>query len=609
MSKRASTLFLVRPAMETLFARSKESLWPETILNDPVLVQEASLRHSLYVALSAIFERVPVTEELSAAVDRKLIATDEAARMYDLLAAFLDADKYHKRLVLYLPFELIPSADWQPESAELKASATRFMQSYVKRWRELLDDIDVRANFVDGNILEPELAPYGQPLVRKAAHLIPQLIYKKHLTITDAKTMRDRTDSEILRANITDALSAIETAAGTAAAREEEISLERLASLQAEVESELRKLDMREALDHSRNMPSARVAWERRNNEDLLVTRYARLIAWCLCGEKVAFAPVQGHLSSPQMALRVAAMRGVGLAVEQLADANRRAADVLVLAFLTAFENTWLKEASICDEVEGILSRWASLSVVSEAQVRAFGLELPKLDAEFSTSSPLADELRGFSGAVEAIAQNPEYSRLLYPVVIFFGSRLKGYAKRNADLDAAVFIRPGISKKEREKIHHILDELFPSDRIDGKIVEFWLQESRQGLVIRDFRHPDVFLGDGTWVHLLLGSVWLGEKRTLAELYEKLLPGFLYSGGKTLMSRNARETWLAELEREVLQYRLMHKGYRRFYPPRGGVGNQPRLDCESVFWDSGYRRLATKLYISRIFLPQLSVRKN
>src|SRR3989344_5891870 len=124
MSKRASTLFLVRPAMETLFARSKESLWPETILNDPVLVQEASLRHSLYVALSAIFERVPVTEELSAAVDRKLIATDEAARMYDLLAAFLDADKYHKRLVLYLPFELIPSADWQPESAEIKGCAT-----------------------------------------------------------------------------------------------------------------------------------------------------------------------------------------------------------------------------------------------------------------------------------------------------------------------------------------------------------------------------------------------------------------------------------------------------------------------------------------------------
>jgi hypothetical protein len=93
---------------------------------------------------------------------------------------------------------------------------------------------------------------------------------------------------------------------------------------------------------------------------------------------------------------------------------------------------------------------------------------------------------------------------------------------------------------------------------------------------------------------------------LRELYANFLPGFLDSVGKTLVGRDARMVWLGELERDVLQYRLMHKGYRRFFPPRGGIDRfrAQGLDPESVFWDSGYRRLATKLFVSRVFLPQL-----
>ena len=169
-----------------------------------------------------------------------------------------------------------------------------------------------------------------------------------------------------------------------------------------------------------------------------------------------------------------------------------------------------------------------------------------------------------------------------------------------------MFIRPGISLKERGEVQQILAQIFSSEKIGGKVVEFWLEATGNELLIRDFPNPDVFLADSTWVHLLFCSVWLGTTDALKELYAKLLPGFLYSTGKTFMERDIRTLSLEEIEREVLQYRLMHKGYRRFFPPQGGINysGAERLDPTSCFWDSGYRRLATKLFVSRVFLPQL-----
>ena len=73
-----------------------------------------------------------------------------------------------------------------------------------------------------------------------------------------------------------------------------------------------------------------------------------------------------------------------------------------------------------------------------------------------------------------------------------------------------------------------------------------------------------------------------------------------------MGEDARKNWLLEIERDTLQYRLMHKGNARHYPEQGGIQteNSGALDSESMFWDSGYRRVATQLFLKKVFLPQL-----
>ncbi len=52
---------------------------------------------------------------------------------------------------------------------------------------------------------------------------------------------------------------------------------------------------------------------------------------------------------------------------------------------------------------------------------------------------------------------------------------------------------------------------------------------------------------------------------------------------------------------------MHKGYRHFFPKKGNLETEhsDNVDSDSAFYDSGYRRLATQLFINRVFLPQLS----
>src|SRR6185295_13438322 len=117
---------------------------------------------------------------------------------------------------------------------------------------------------------------------------------------------------------------------------------------------------------------------------------------------------------------------------------------------------------------------------------------------------------------------------------------------------------------------------------------------------------DSAMGDSTLTHVLFEGAWGGNKNTIRELYEKLLVDYLYSKGKTVLQHDARTFWLKEIERDTLQYRLMHKGYARFFPKQGGIDtdHSSGIDSNSAFWDSGYRRLASKLFIDKVFLPQL-----
>lgn len=61
-----------------------------------------------------------------------------------------------------------------------------------------------------------------------------------------------------------------------------------------------------------------------------------------------------------------------------------------------------------------------------------------------------------------------------------------------------------------------------------------------------------------------------------------------------------------MEHSLIQYRLMHKGYKEKNLEQGGIDSvyKDEIDGNSMFYDSGFRRMATKIYLEKVFLPQL-----
>ncbi len=537
MPTKSSEIIITAPAIETLFTRDEKSLWPKEILNNQTLVTQTALRQKLYSALTTLFEKTPhpTTEIFD-------------SELFDLLADFLDADPHHRRLILYLPFELIPLRTPQSE---------RFILSYLQHWRELLAESDVRANFVDGNILEPELAPHGQRMVKKAAHLIPYLIKKGLISLSEVKEIRDNTLDAILKESIEDAISPSLLLENTCQIKAVPLSLDELSET---ITYELKKIAMRAALDHSRKMPYARVVWEQKDREEKLIS---------LCADNIA-----------QMIRTCSITEKEGI------------------SFLLPYAH---------ETIDHILIRWVHMGILPEEYLHTLNITLPKLDAFFLETNSLGCEIEEFRTSIQSIVTSPKCSKLLYPTAIFFGSRLKGYALKDADLDIAVFVKPDVPLEERPRIQRMLMEMFKSKKIDGKIVEFWLTTDENGYTIRNFPNPDILLADSTWIHIPFAGVWLGEQEALKELHHNLLSGFLRSKDKIINRYDARTLWLRNIEREVLQYRLMHKGYHRLFPViQSALLNTKQVDPQSAFWDSGYRRLATLLFITRVFLPQLEI---
>ncbi len=180
----------------------------------------------------------------------------------------------------------------------------------------------------------------------------------------------------------------------------------------------------------------------------------------------------------------------------------------------------------------------------------------------------------------------------------------------NSDLDLAIFIRPDVRQTETPRIKSLLEKISSHPKIRGRVMEFWLNRVDDRLELKSSPMTDALVKgaaiDNSWAHLLLCSMWYGQPDAVNELYERLLPGFLFSAGQNIRGHRAKEIWLRMIESEILQYRLMHKGYLRFYPGEKEPVTEHSwpMDLDSTFWDSGYRRVATKLFVARVFLPEL-----
>lgn len=637
-------IVVVPPAQESLTSEyAQDSSWPKEILNHCQRRTEARIRQNLYKNINSLFSKISdVTMDIASAIDRGIVTSEHAATVYTLLADFLEADSYHGRMILYLPFELLCDQSWQPQSELLVTALARFNHIYIDRWHNLFTENDLRANFVDGDVLEPELHPEPMPRVRKAAHLIPKLVEKGLICVSHVMDIMETTQDNVLAENVAETLFVLadlgllpraerkrmflrfghsafaalheqrkEIAPQNIACKDSREWLRGLAACAVREHAEIKKRHT--SLPHLPTL-KARADWERQDRADALITAYAKKCAEKLVCGLLTHEDMQEFFAPPWQHIHILiGIRAVGTAVETLAKSDRERARVMVHTYETFLRDLWQRnEPYTRSDLLCVWSRWIHLGVIDDTYLRQLGAHVPQLDARCfaDIKDDVQGEIKEFAGVLQSFKSTPEFARFFYPLIIFFGSRIKGYAIGNADLDVAVFVRPGTPGDQRPRITELLSKIFLHEKIGGKVVQFWLAKKGEMLAVRNFSDPDVMLADSTWIHILFGSVWYGTKEAIRELYEKLLPEYLFSRGKKVAGYDARKIWLEEIERDVLQYRLMHKGYARYYPKQGGI-NTPHanlIDCKSMFWDSGYRRLATKLFLANVFLPQLDAKK-
>ena len=578
------------------------------------------------------------------AVSAGKLDNSELAKTYDRFIDFLNNEPSGGRILLYFPFELIPDKDWQPASSELAGSIKRFRDIYTKKWHELLHVQDVRANFSDGDVLEPELRDGPVPRVSKVAHFIPILVKKGILSTQEVISIAENNHDEIIEDSIIDSFGVlddlglltdenmrymqkssdkllrdtamvIKNADRISSNKPEDVTATEkdkdwLIGLVKQIQDD--RSEIRARLETQKNVISKpRADWEKLRDEQGVVEMYSEEIASAMTEGSISAEDINNFISSNTD--KVCVLTGIASikrSLEKMVTKNPEQAREAYETFIGTFVGLWEQnDPAIQDAIEHALSHLLALKIADKKDLERLGIEIPDLGEGLQIKDD--ETVTEFSDIAKTIEENEELSRFVFPIVIAYGSKVKGYGRRMADKDIAVFIRPDVTDPDKPKIKNILDEMCKKHNIKGEALEFWLEnkevktgEEAGGLKIKDSEDPKSLTGRSTFTHVLFKGVWCGQKEAMEELYAKLLSGYL-KPDKTDEEKEMRRVCLEEMERDTLQYRLMHKGYANFYPERGGIHTKhsANIDSESAFWDSGYRRLATKLFLRKVFLPQ------
>lgn len=631
-------MVLAPPAVESfLDPLQAREVWPARVTEDESFIRQLEERRELNGRLQAVLANLPRPDiSLQQAIRENRVTESQAAELYASLSDLLTKSPEYRRIVLYLPFELLPDRKWKPSSEVLQHEAEQFRAAYMASWDALLSVQDVRANFVDGDVPEEQSRTADLPRVVKAAHLIPQLVERGYMGIEDVLQLMETSADGTLKHSIADTLPVLadlgflHDADLTRMEASDDILVRNMAIL---IKAAKRTADVRAAADvvpkeitlsslqHTLRETCARI--EKRQYGNVTKKRHTWLRqeekrkAIESAGDEVAAAILRGILLN-ETVLQFTSAESDTLTQQALVDGIRKAVEVaahtndsgqkLYAQYSETLHSLWQQgDPAVHETLVKTYRHLHELGIVDDAYLSELGITVPKLEGPFFENlKMMKTEARDIHDIVTSIELNSDLARCIYPVVLVFGSRLKGYGTPKSDIDAAILVRPGVPPSERGALRGMLQKTFSHEKIRGEIFELWLEETDSGLGVRDFDDTDTRLGHSSWTHLLFGAAWEGNVDTIQELREKLLVPYLYDSEKKIHGRAARDLYLEEMERDSLQYRLMHNGYERFYPARGGMHtpHADQIDGQSVFWDSGYRQMATKLFVNRVFLPKM-----
>ncbi|MDO8551277.1 MAG: hypothetical protein Q7S03_01170 [bacterium] len=640
-------LEVIRPANVDLFlAGAGQTNLPEAVAGNPRLIEQAAQRRKTVSSLDKIFGSIPdVSLDAETALDCGIISPENLAQTYQDLTDFLEADGENARLILYLPCQLLPGQK-NSGNENLEEAKRKFKDVYLKDWRRLLKESDLKANFVDGDIPEEELGKGRPPLVRKAAHLIPELVERKIISVGEIIDIIEKEDDEVLKDSILETFPVLADMGQIdrptwqrmfssdkrellAAALETSYVLRPKTTgnhenkqkpetpdvsgqeLLIEISSGLKRdLEMHEAhyaalLENPGKIPLSRITWERQDKRDQIIDRYAEKIAQGLGNGKLTEGQISELLQKSDITTFEAAtgVKGVFKTIEKLAE-NPEKAKLMYQNFREVLDQL-KKDGSgeTEDEITSGLCHLAALGIVEAKELQRYQIKIPRFDSisGVDLEEIISGQLRNFGPLVEQLRSTPDVQRVIFPAFLFFGSRLKGYSRAKADIDYAAFIRPQIEWSQKGQVDQILDKTAGDSRV-GRASEFWLGEDGGKLKVKDVPLTSMAIADKNWDYVLLAGVWLGDKTEVRKLYQGLISGCL----TTNRDKATRTDQLRRIEREVIQYRLMHRGYGRFYPRVGGIQTEHSglINSESYFYDPGFRRVATKLFLGKVFLPEL-----
>ncbi len=564
-------------------------------------LESAKERRQLLEKMSHLFDQIPdLNMDVDTALKNNLISSENLSNVYQDLSDFISSDSNHSRLALYLPFQIIPNLN-PDNSKNITESQVKFANVYKNAWMQLLFESDIRADFLNGDTLEPGL---GEPArVRKAAHLIPEILKKGIIDKEDIDLILEinKSDDELCH-SINEGVIAYEKLNKSEKSEEtsEIFDLDNLKKELALIDKNygpnsenISKLSLKEKYDSPNLLDSKisqeRAAWIRRTKYGETLNKYAQKIH--------NFNTIDSLLEADEPVYKILGLKAI-FNQNQPTDIFDK---LIEEQWLTG--NNQIKEAIITG-----LSYWQKNNLISSHYLDRFGIKIPDLSQPFSVDLDklILSDLKNMTEAVEGIKNESILSENIYPTILVFGSRVKGYSGLDSDYDIAVFFKPNALIDNRNSILQSIKAI-PSLKEVGKICEFWTTENDGKIGLRPISEKVWGMIGPEQIHFLFGGAWIGDKTDINKIQQDLLEKYCDLSRFDHQKDLVRSRLLGNLEYDILQCRLMHKGYRKFYPDKidPKIKSINAIDGNSAFWDPGFRRVATQLFLSRVFLPDLS----
>jgi len=172
------------------------------------------------------------------------------------------------------------------------------------------------------------------------------------------------------------------------------------------------------------------------------------------------------------------------------------------------------------------------------------------LTPDANLAGPFSSNIAAFRSELERIQTTLKPNE----IVLVGGSRLKGYGTSLSDLDI-----------------------------------FNLEELN--------KHSEMKIGSPHAAHVYYNTLWLGGSNV------KNLGKIAADCAMRYYEKTDRNFAIERLESDLLQYRLLHKGFAKFYGGhKSTVKKYTEMDGDCPFYDDSYRRIATELYVKYVFIP-------